>query len=131
MRAEFLGQILSVVRRDYTRKDGTSGVAHTVTFSANNQILTDDFFRSDEDFAKMGITAGAIGTLVINVKCVEKQTREGKPFTSREWNFMDFRLANNNQPQPQPQPAVAPSEPQPAAPAAQEANINPDTGLPF
>lgn len=94
MRVQVLGTVQAVNDREYVRKDGTKGIAHGVTFNVNGESLQGEIYHNGDEWQKMGCRAGAVGTMVIWLNTQQKQTKDGRNYTSNEWRFMEFRLAN-------------------------------------
>lgn len=98
MRLQVLGTVQAVTDREFTRRDGTQGVAHNVMLNVNGELLQGDIFTSGDNWQNMGCKAGAVGTMSIWMETRQKQTKDGHNYMSNEWRFMDFRLANAQAP---------------------------------
>ena len=137
---KLLATIKSVeITRTFPHPDGTFGNVYGVTIESGNDTIIAETFRDAESQKRHGIVPGAIGTAIIDFAVRPWTDKQGKAHYSQDIRLNRFDLANQNirtdapatEPKPQDNPPAAPAAPADHAEQPQEANINPETGLPF
>ena len=132
-----LGIIKSIGEaRQWMTKTGPVTI-YPVTFEAEGNMFIGDLFASASYITNRGICPNAVGYFTLEFKIKDVKNMEGVVmFQRQDVRFRDFQLANQNltgaqapatEQKPQDNPPAAPADPE----QPQEANINPETGLPF
>ena len=133
---KILATIESVeVTRKFQHQDGTWGNVYGVTLVAGDDKILAECWRNEESQKKAGIVPGAVGTAKLDFAVSRGTSKAGNPYVIGNIKLDRFDLANQNirtdapatEQKPQDNPPAAPADPE----QPQEANINPETGLPF
>ena len=127
------------ITRTFPHPDGTFGNVYGVTIESGNDTIIAETFRDADSQKRHGIVPGAIGTAIIDFAVRPWTDKQGKAHYSQDIRLNRFDLANQNirtdapatEQKPQDNPPAAPAAPANPAEQPQEANINPETGLPF
>lgn len=118
----------ALVARTYTKKDGTQGAMYHVPVKFGDDYILTETFLSPEGRERRGIVEDAVGHAKIEFTVRDYTDRDGNrryvQNASLE-NFTPIAQPKDEMPQ-EAAPAV-----QQAQEASQEAQINPETGLPF
>lgn len=124
------------ITRQYQRQDGTFGNVYGVTLESGDDVILAETFVNKEGQERRGILPGNFGTARIELSVRDWRDRNGNDHQTQDIRLADFQPAQNRKSS---DAAPATDKPQevnltelPAQPAdgAQEANINPETGLP-
>lgn len=122
------------ITRQYQRQDGTFGNVYGVTLESGDDVIIAETFVNKEGQERRGILPGNIGTARIELSVRDWRDRNGNDHQTQDIRLADFQPAQNRKSSDAtPATEAAPEAQAPAAQAdgAQEANINPETGLPF
>lgn len=118
--------------RKYQRQDGTMQNIHRVVMHTESDQFAAETFQTKESMEKRGIVPGAVGSIELEFKVSRGTSKSGEPYCVQNIRLSRFELANRNINVQAAAPADAAVEEAPVAePAAEEAQINPETGLPF
>lgn len=133
---KILATIESVeITRKVQHSDGTWGNVYGITLASGDDRILADRFTSEEWLKKAGIVVGAVGNAQLEFRVNRGTSKTGNPYCIQNIRLVRFDLANRNISTEQP----ATAEPSAAeiaagmaeAAEAQEAHINPETGMPF
>lgn len=141
---EVLAKIESITMnaRQYTRQsDGQTGFAHQVEMTTDSGRIGFEVFYDEEGMKSRGFVQGAVGTIRTSTRCRRYTDKYGNQriATDTDVDARSWTLANkhvgNGAPQAQGAQREASQEQVAAgmaeAAAVAEAQINPETGLPF
>ena len=118
--------------RTWTNSNGETVYSFKMAFEAEGNQFLGEYTIAPQRLAQLGIRPGAVGHMDIRFSIrdyVSKQT--GETVYIQEVRFSKWSLANQNTPETPTAETQAPAAPQEPSDGAQEANINPETGLPF
>lgn len=120
------------VVRQRQNQDGTWSPVYGVKLSAGDDEIIVESFRTKDSLEKAGIIPGAVGKAQLEFKVKEGTSEKtGKDYCFQQITLRDFNLANQNIRQESQADAAQAPESADQTEGAQEANINPETGLQF